>query len=450
MLESIYIMSSLNQLKPLSYSTNKDGEILLADIKIKDLVKKYGSPLYLMCEKTIRARIGAYRDSLKNNYPESLVLYASKALNCQAICALVKQEKIGLDVVSLGELYTALSVGFPIENLYFHGNNKSHEELKLCVDKGVNIVVDNFHDINLLSKICNEQKASVLLRVTPGIECHTHEYIKTGKQDSKFGFNLDELFTAIEELQKINVNIKGLHGHIGSQIFETLPHQDTCRVFMDLYKKIKDKFSLEFPDLNLGGGLGIKYMESDDPPEIETWIKILTDSVKALAKEFDLKLPRILVEPGRSIVGPAGITVYEVGNIKNIEGIRKYVCVDGGMADNPRHIMYQAQYQAEIDGKVNLQDRETVTIAGKYCESGDILIRDINLAKTSPGDLLVVFSTGAYNYSMSSNYNRSAKPALVLVADGQDYLAIKRESLEDLLRNDLLPEHLNRGVLSKT
>lgn len=438
--------SKLNQLKPLSYSSDSEGKISLGGIKLEELVKTYGSPLYVLCEDTIRARARAYKKSFEKNSVDHLVVYASKAMNCLAVCKIMEQEGLGLDVVSSGELHTALTAKFPTEKIIFHGNNKSAEEIKMCIENSVTIILDNYNDLRLIKEYFAKNpdaKTEIIVRITPGIECHTHEYIKTGKIDSKFGFKMEELDSLFKELVTIsNIKIRGLHAHIGSQIFETVPHRDTCKVLLELYKKLQDDHKIEMPDLNVGGGLGIKYLESDDPPEIEAWVQIIVDAVKKNCEELGLKLPRIMVEPGRSMIGPAGATVYKVGNIKDIPGVRKYVAVDGGMADNSRPIMYQAEYTAELDAHVGSKDTENVTIAGKYCESGDVLIKDYQLPKAKADDLLVIYSTGAYNYSMASNYNRVTKPGMVLVKDGKADIIVKRETLDDLLRNDVIPERL--------
>jgi diaminopimelate decarboxylase len=440
----------LNQIKPLSYQSDSDGKIKIGNLYVADLVKQFGSPLYILCYETLKARAQAYREAFKKFYGESLVIYASKALNCKALCSLVNQEGWGIDVVSAGELHTALSVGFPSSKIIFHGNNKSKDELDMAIDHDVTIMLDNFLELDLIKDILKSKphkSLKLMARVTPGIECHTHDYIKTGKLDSKFGFNLDEFEKLLSSLKALkdshpSIDFRGLHAHIGSQIFETIPHQDSTKVLLELYKKARDEYGFEFPDLNIGGGLGIKYTENDDPPEIEDWVEIICKTVKEHCQTLELKLPRIMSEPGRSLVGPAGITAYQVGNIKHIPGIRTYASVDGGMADNTRPIMYQAVYSADIDGKTNLAKDTKITIAGKYCESGDVLIRDILLPQINTGDILIVYSTGAYNYSMASNYNRVTKPCMVLVKDGQAYEIIKRETLEDLTRFDRVPEFL--------
>ena len=441
--------SSINKLKPLSFSRASNHEIELNGFKLKDLLEEYGSPLYLLCEDTIRARAQEYVMSFKEFYAKSNdefeIVYASKALNCQAICKLMQQEAISLDVVSIGELHTAMSVNFPADKIIFHGNNKSPEEIKACLTHGVRIILDNFNDLRLINELNKDNKeVKVIIRVTPGIECHTHEYIKTGKIDSKFGFNLEDVMPLMQKLVKEYSFIKvlGLHSHIGSQIFEMEPQKDAALVLLTKYKEIKDQLGLEMSHLNIGGGLGIKYLESDDPPEIADLVKSSATAVIETCSKLGLKKPILMMEPGRSMVAPAGITGYRVGNIKDIPNIRKYVCVDGGMADNVRPIMYQAKYHAELDAKDPKQNLETVTIAGKYCESGDVLIKDIKMAKAQTNDLLVVFSTGAYNYSMASNYNRATKLAMVLVNKNGHNLIIRRESLDDLLAHDLVPDYL--------
>lgn len=431
--------SSINQIQPLTYSVDDTQEISIAGIKLKDLASKYGTPLYILCQETIEKRIAAYKGALEKHYPDFSIYYASKALNCTAIAQLMKESGIGMDVVSGGELYTALNADFPTDKLIFHGNNKSEEEIAYALDNGVTLMLDNFHELGLIKDYLSKNssaEAKVMIRLTPGIECHTHEYIKTGRIDSKFGFVLEQIEEVIEQIQECTqIKLKGLHAHIGSQIFEIQPFVDSCRVLMEKFKMIKDKYSIELEELNLGGGLGILYEEQDDPPEIEEIIKAMANAIETNCNELGLKKPRLAIEPGRSLLGPAGMTLYKVGNVKDIPNVRKYVAVDGGMADNSRPIMYQAVYNAEIDGKVN-QAKEKATIAGKYCESGDILIKDAEIPAAVAGDLLVIFSTGAYNYSMASNYNRATKPAMVMVKDAKASIIIERESFADLVKLD--------------
>jgi diaminopimelate decarboxylase len=441
----------LNQIEPITYSKDASGVISLGGIEIRKLAKDFGTPLMVLCAKTLAERAHAYQEAFKKHYSaDSLVIYASKALNTLAVCQKIAEYGLGIDVVSGGELYTAIKAGFNHNKIIFHGNNKSKEELKMAIEHDIGaIMLDNFYEIKLIRELYQEntelanKTVNLMIRITPGIECHTHEYIKTGKIDSKFGFNLqqvDEVMEALQELQKsVPLNIKGLHAHIGSQIFETIPHQDTAEVLLTEYSKIAKKYNIEFSDLNVGGGLGIKYTKQDDPPEIDTWVELIAKAVEKHCEKLNLKLPRILVEPGRSLVGPAGVTIYEVGNIKHIPQVNKtYIAVDGGMADNVRPIMYQADYHSEVDAKASGTPTQKVCIAGKYCESGDILIPEVELPEIDHGDLLIIFATGAYNYSMASNYNRSCKPAMILVEDGKATEIIKRESYEDLVAFEVM------------
>jgi len=396
-------------------------------------------------EATLRASCRAYREALERCYPgPSLALYASKAHSSLALSALVASEGLGLDAVSAGELLTALQGGMPPERIVLHGNNKSRQELELAIAHGVTVVVDNQHDLELLAELAQGRAEPVrlLLRFTPGIECHTHEYIRTGHLDSKFGFDPDQLEAVLRQLADCPwARLDGLHAHIGSQIFELEPHRDLAGVMADALALAR---SLGHPcgDLNVGGGLGIRYVEQDDPPSIQRWVRTVAEAVATACRERHLALPRLLCEPGRSLVATAGVTLYSIGSRKRIEGLRTYVSVDGGMSDNPRPITYQSRYTALLADRPLAAGEETVTVAGKHCESGDVLLRDINLPACTGGEVLAVLSTGAYNLSMSSNYNRIPRPAAVLVQDGSAELVQRRELAEDLLRLDQLPERL--------
>ncbi|MHC5728110.1 MAG: diaminopimelate decarboxylase, partial [Nostoc sp.] len=379
---------------------------------------------------------------------ESQVLYASKAWNCLAVCAIAASEGLGIDVVSGGELYTALQAGVSPEKIYLHGNNKSHEELILAIKSGVTIVADNWYELRTLVEISQPaQPIRIMLRLTPGIECHTHEYIRTGHLDSKFGFDpndLDQVFTFVS--QQPALNCVGVHAHIGSQIFERQPHQDLAAVMVQWLRDAA-KYGLNITELNVGGGLGIKYTESDDPPSIEEWVKAICEVIQKACVAENLPLPKLLSEPGRSLIATACVTAYTIGSSKVIPEIRTYVAIDGGMSDNPRPITYQSVYRAIVANKMSSPLTETVTIAGKHCESGDILIKNALLPKTEPGDILVVMGTGAYNYSMASNYNRLPRPAAVVVANGEANLILQRETYQDLIRQDRLPERLKSQEL---
>lgn len=441
------IPSSPNQqLLPLTAKVNANDHLEIGGCDVPTLVQQFGSPLYILDEATLRSACRQYREAFKEFYPgESQVIYASKAWSCLAVFSIVVSEGIGLDVVSGGELYTALKAGVSPDKIYLHGNNKSRDELQMAVNSGCTIIVDNWLELKMLLEIASSSDRTpirVMLRLTPGIECHTHEYIRTGHLDSKFGFDpnqIDELFTFLQDHSSIKC--VGLHAHIGSQIFERQPHADLGAVLVGWLKKANDYgFSIEA--LNIGGGLGIRYTESDDPPRIDEWVKTAAEAVFQACESHDLPLPKLIAEPGRSLIGSACVTAYTIGSRKEIPGIRTYVAVDGGMSDNPRPITYQSLYRAVIANQMSAPMQETVTVAGKHCESGDIVIKDAQLPKTEPGDILVVMGTGAYNYSMASNYNRLPRPAAVLVNDGEAHLILRRETYDDLIRQDELPERL--------
>ncbi len=428
---------------PITAELDELGRMMIGGCRLSNLAEIYGTPLYVIDEKTLRIACRAYKEALRNYYPAaSLPLYASKANSSLAISNIVMSEGFGIDVVSEGELITALKAGMPGKNIVFHGNNKSSRELLLAYKNDVTIVIDNHHDIDQLNYIVNstEKKARLILRLTPGIECHTHEYIRTGHLDSKFGFDLEDLDKTLVKLKNLHwANLIGLHAHIGSQIFELKPHQDLAEVMVSaLHKAIE--IGHPVTDLNIGGGLGIKYIDSDDPPSIANWVEKISKSIIDSCKKRNMDYPRLLCEPGRSIIATAGLTLYKLGSRKNIPGINKYVSVDGGMSDNPRPITYESTYTACLVDKPSAEPQESVNIVGKHCESGDILLKNYPLPNSSSGDVLGVFGTGAYNLSMSSNYNRIPRPASILVSNGNAELVQKRELPEDLLRYDILPD----------
>ncbi|MBN3959690.1 diaminopimelate decarboxylase [Nostoc sp. NMS8] len=439
-------LSPNQQLLPLTARVHHHDLLEIGGCDVTTLVEQFGSPLYILDEETLRSACQQYRDAFKRYYKgESQVLYASKAWNCLAVCAIAASEGLGIDVVSGGELYTALQAGVSPNKIYLHGNNKSREELILAIASGVTVVVDNWYELHTLVEIAQPSlPIRIMLRLTPGIECHTHEYIRTGHLDSKFGFDpndLDEVFTFVS--QQSALNCVGVHAHIGSQIFERQPHQDLAAVMVQ-WLRDATKFGLNITELNVGGGLGIKYIESDDPPSIEEWVKAICQVIQEACAAENLPLPKLLSEPGRSLIATACVTAYTIGSSKVIPEIRTYVAIDGGMSDNPRPITYQSVYRAVVANKMSFPLTETVTIAGKHCESGDILIKNALLPKTQSGDILVVMGTGAYNYSMASNYNRLPRPAAVVVANSEANLILQRETYEDLIRQDRLPERLKK------
>lgn len=427
-----------------SVGVNDKKHLTFAGLDVVSLAQKYQTPLYLMDENLIRENCRLYRSSIEKYYEgNGLVLYASKAFSSLAIYRIVMEEGLGVDVVSGGELFTALSAGFPAEKIYFHGNNKTEQELIYALESGVgHIVVDNLTELFLLNSLAKTmgKTADILFRIKPGIDAHTHDFIMTGQIDSKFGVALEtgEAFDIIKEASKLeNVRVVGLHCHIGSQIFDLAPFEEAAKVMLTLIAKIKTELGITISELNLGGGFGVQYVDSDTPIAYDKYMESVSQVVKETCKALDLTLPKILLEPGRSIVASAGLTAYTVGNVKTIPDVRTYVSVDGGMADNPRYILYQAEYDFEIANKIGDPKSETVTIAGRCCESGDLLGENVPLQKAEPGDVLAVFSTGAYQYSMASHYNRLPNPAVLMIKDGKERVIIKRESYEDLIKNDL-------------
>lgn len=429
---------------------NEKGNLEIGGCDTTELVEKYGSPLYVIDEKLFRDTCRQYYQSFIASYGGQ-VLYASKALLTTAICRIIEQEGLGLDVVSGGELHTALAANFPMEKVFFHGNNKTPAELEMALSAKVGrIVVDNFDELELLNHIAGEQgvAADILLRITPGVEAHTHDYIKTGQIDSKFGFTLPNgqaLAGVKQALACVNLRLQGIHCHIGSQIFQIESYEHAASVMVSFIKEIYNSAQYQINELNLGGGFGIYYTSEDEPASISDYAKVVVDKVHQLTKEQGLYTPQVIVEPGRSIAGPAGSTLYTIGSVKEIPKVRKYVAVDGGMTDNIRPALYGSKYEAMVANKALEEKKEKVTITGKCCESGDMLIWDIILPTVGRGDILAVAATGAYGYSMSNNYNRICRPAVVLVYKGQSDLIVKRETYNDLIRNDLIPLRITKG-----
>lgn len=439
-------MTANQSIKPVTTKINENGHLEIGGCDLVELAEKYGTPLYVFDEKTIRTIANEYKTAFKD-YPNINMLYAAKAFMTKAICKIMSSEGFGFDLVSGGEIYTAHSAGVDMSKCLFNGNNKSYEELQLALEVGVGkFSVDNFLELALLNEAAGAagKKADILLRITPGIECHTHEYIQTGHLDSKFGFDLTQIDDALELLRDEyeNLNVIGLHAHIGSQIFETKIYYDEVEVILKEIARIREKFGIELHTINLGGGLGIKYTENDQPPTVEEIARQITTSVEENSKKYNTGGITIFIEPGRSIIGTSGVTLYTVGSSKQVPKGRKYVAVDGGMADNPRPSLYQALYTAQVANKPEAPLAQTITLAGRFCESGDILIKDVKMPELEEGDIICVYDTGAYGYSMSSNYNRVLKPAAVLVNHGQSDIIINRESYEHLVSLDVIPECL--------
>ncbi|MGE5654079.1 MAG: diaminopimelate decarboxylase [Bacillota bacterium] len=435
---------------PRGLCVNSAGHLEIAGCDTVDIAQQYGTPLYVMNEDLIREHCREYQQGFGGRYPRWRVLYASKAFLTTAICRLIEAEGLGLDVVSGGELYTALAAHFPPELIYFHGNNKTPDEIEMALRAGVGrFMVDSDYELELLNAIASRlgRTASVILRVTPGIEAHTHDYVQTGQLDSKFGISLAEdqiMMTVRQALALPHIGLKGLHCHIGSQIFELAPYRLAAEVMVELLHRIQREFGIALAELDLGGGVGIQYTDEDHPLTRGAFVETVIDAVTKACERHDFPLPELLIEPGRSLVGDAGITLYSVGSIKDVPSIRRYVAVDGGMVDNPRPALYGARYEAVVANKADQPRSERISLAGRCCESGDMLIKDITLAPVESGDLIAVFATGAYNYSMASNYNRLPRPAVVMVTEGQAHVVVRRESYSDLIANDIIPAHLRR------
>ena len=444
------IISGMNARETLKINTAGHLEIGGADCTA--LAREFGTPLYVFDEKHIRDMMRVYRDTLKNEYDgNGLVLYASKAFSCKAIYTIAHGEGIGVDVVSGGELYTAMQAGFPAEKIYMHGNNKLPREISYALDCGVGcIVVDAYTEADLIEEEAAKRGLvqDVLIRINPGVEAHTHAYVQTATTDSKFGFSTSdgsaERMTKYI-LEKKHLRLKGYHCHIGSQIFEKQSFVIAAQKCLAFLIQIKNSLHFEAETLNVGGGFGIWYADCDRKMRAEEYGEYLSALIGALKKgcrEHGLKRPFLVIEPGRSIVGEAGVTLYTVGAIKEIEGVRKYLAIDGGMFDNPRYCLYQSKYTALLANRASEKPTELVSIAGKCCESGDLIGVNMNLPKAKVGDIVAVLSTGAYNYSMASNYNRNLIPPAVLVKDGKAEYIVKPQTYEDLVRNDVIPERL--------
>lgn len=425
-------------------SVNERGHLTIGSYDTVELAKQFGTPAYIYDENEIRKNLREFKKSIDDNYGgNGLVVYASKAFCCKEMCRICEQEGTGIDVVSGGELYTALSVGFPTDKIVFHGNNKTCDELEMAVQNDVGrVIVDNVFELETLNEIAAKhgKTVGIMLRIKPGIDAHTHDFVKTGQIDSKFGFAL-ETGEAMEGIKKAlempHIKLKGLHCHIGSQIFDLDPFELAATVMLDLFKEVKEQTGVELEELNLGGGFGIKYLKSDRPRPYGDYMRKVSDVVNIYSAELGLKTPFILIEPGRSVVGAAGLTLYTVGAVKKIPDVRTYVSIDGGMGDNPRYALYQSHYELICANKASEKREATVTVAGKCCESGDLIQEWTHIQPVEPGDIIAVLSTGAYNYSMASNYNRIPRLPVIMVKDGKARVVVKRETYEQITECDV-------------
>ena len=440
-------MNSTNQsIKPLTLKRNDADNLEIGGCDLVSLADKYCTPLYVIDEYTLRSICWDYIRAFVK-YKNVNFMYASKALCTKAISKILYDEGFGFDTVSAGEIYTVCKAGVDMSKVLFNGNNKSYDELTLALETGVGrISVDNFFELSLLDEISKAQnkQVDILLRITPGIECHTHEYIQTGHLDSKFGFDLTQIDEAVNLIinEYTNLNLKGLHAHIGSQIFEVKIYADEIEILTKEIARLNNKYGLNLDEINIGGGLGVKYTEKDCPPSTFEIADVIIDKLNKCIKKYEIPEPKLFLEPGRSIISTSGVTLYTVGSSKQVPKGKNYVAIDGGMSDNARPSMYDAQYSAEIANHKEDAPEKEVTIGGRFCESGDILIKNIKLPQLEEGDILCVYNTGAYNYSMASNYNRVPKPAMILVNNKESNIIIERETLDDIVSHDKIPDRL--------
>jgi diaminopimelate decarboxylase len=419
---------------------NVTGHLEIGGCDVVDLAHEFGTPLFIYDEQTVREQCRAYHTAFGALTDSYEIVYASKAFSCRAMCELVAQEDLSLDVATGGELAAAIAAGFPLDRVYFHGNNKSVAEIQMALGAGIgHFVIDSFEEIERIDAVAASagRVQQVLVRVTPGVRPNTHDFVQTGQQDSKFGFGLADgrAEAAVRRIQELeHLQLVGVHAHIGSQIFELDSYRREVEVLFIAIDEWRRDFGFECRVFNIGGGLGIRYTNADMPSSIAEFAEVSVMAVREGAARHQLPMPRLFVEPGRSIVGKAAVTAYSIGTVKVIPGVRTYVAVDGGMSDNLRPMLYDSRYEAMLANKAEEQPTEIVTIAGKHCESGDVLIRDIHIAPPEPGDVLVTPGTGAYGYAMANNYNAQPRPAVVLVGHGVARVIIERETWDDVLR----------------
>lgn len=430
---------------PLSTGIDDRGHLIIGGCDVVGLAATYGTPLYVFDETTLRAKCAEYIREFSKFYPNSRVIYASKAFLCPTVARILSQEGLGLDIVSAGEFFMADSAGFPAGEMYFHGNNKSVDELRLATRKGIGrIVVDNSHEMALLDAIARESGKiqDILVRLSPGVDPHTHKHVATGVLDSKFGFPVStgQAEEAVRRLAKLsNLNLVGLHFHLGSGIYETAPYFEAIDIVLKFAKEMRDRHGMHMQELSVGGGFAVNYHCDTTAPSVSEYARAISSKLIAMCQELGMSQPKLVVEPGRGIIAQAGTALYTTGAIKHIPGLREYVFVDGGMADNIRPALYGSRYEAVVANKANIPETETVTLAGRFCESGDILIKDVALPPITPGDIVALPTAGAYALPMSSNYNGSLRPAVVMVNEGRAYVIRQRETYEDLIRHDARP-----------
>lgn len=424
----------------------KNGVLWFDGVNTVGIAEKYGTPVYVLSKTEIESRCQEFRNCFLDKYPNTRIAYASKAFLPLAMCKIMEKEGMGLDVVSGGEIYTAMEAGFPMERVEFNGNNKSIDELTLAIECGVGrIIVDSVDELYLIEEICREKgkKTNILYRINPAVEANTHAHMVTGNKDSKFGIDLSEdvIMPAIKNaIESEYVNFLGFHFHVGAGIYENEPYLDALEVALNLIKRVKLTYSYAISELNIGGGFAATFVQEKKRPPYAYYLEPIMERIDEFSAEIGIPCPAVVIEPGRSMVAEAGITLYSIGSIKEIKDVRKYVAVDGGMTDNIRVELYDAKYEGCIANRVNEPESELVTICGKCCESGDIVIRDIMLPPPKRGDIFALYATGCYCYAMSSNYNKIPKAPVLLVKDGKEQLIVKRQSYADMIQNEVRTE----------
>ena len=438
----------INNIVIMMNTENKNGILYFDNTNTVELTNKYGTPLYVMSVNEIKTKIDEFRECFLDKYPNTRLAYASKSFLPIAMCTLLNKEGMCLEVVSGGEIYTAMKAGFPPERMEFNGNNKSIDELEMAVDIGVGrIIIDSEDELPIIESVCEQKgrRVNALIRVNPGVDVHTHKHMSTGNRDSKFGIDIGNgaLSRVIERaIESCYINLLGFHYHVGANIYENEPYIAALDIVLELVKKVKNEYDFTVSELNVGGGFAATFTEDKKHPPYSYYLEPLMQRIMKFSNDLGIERPAVVIEPGRALTAEAGMTLYTVGSVKNIPGVRKYVSIDGGMTDNIRVALYDAKYEGIIANKADEPADDLVTVCGKCCESGDIVARDIKLAKAERGDIFALYATGCYCQAMASNYNKIPKAAVVMIRDGKDQLIVKRQTYEDMISNEILVDDI--------